>query len=227
MDDHNSDEFLWGYAVSQEQFGGNSTRDPATLVRCVKSGLLNSSYQQAARASLWPVVTTLLDNDLIRKHGLPPKASRSGKSGKKIMRQPSQQLDPRDAQDILTDFLTPVLRHTHEHLRNCHGFSPECKLRVIMTVPVVGTWSPQSSRILQTSIEDAFLANNMAGEENENLKGVFIIHEPEAAANYIMAATDCALSVSLQTLHRNLMITNECRLATQLWWWMQAEERLM
>jgi hypothetical protein len=174
------------------------------------------------------VVIGLLDRNLIRKYGIPPKIRKPGKPSKKAaLSQPeAKQLDPRDAQDILTDFLTRVLQHTHEHLKSCHGFSPLCKLRVIFTVPVVGSWLPQSSRILQTSIEDAILATKMAGDDNQNLSNVFIIHEPEAAANYIMAATDCVLAVSSKSNPRQLD-ANSCRLEIQSWWLMQAEGRLM
>jgi len=176
MDDGPSIDFYWGFAV-WTHLAANSTRSKLTLVKHAKSRLLASAYSQVISASLDSTFNELLKRKLIRKRGkrnIP---------------------DARDAEDVFVDFLTPAFRHAKQYLIDHHRYSDEDPIRVMMTVPVPTLWSPQSSRVLQSAIETSIRAAELAGPQNQNMERFYIISEPEAAAIYLVAATNCALVV--------------------------------
>jgi len=58
---------------------------------------------------------------------------------------------------------------------------------------IVAAGTPQSSRILQSSMQLALRATNFGALKNGSIDNLFIISEPEAAATYLMAATKSML----------------------------------
>jgi hypothetical protein len=174
MDDDESTLFLWGYAVSYQQYVANTTRNPLGLVKCAKSKLLGTEYTEEDRTRIVPILDELIRRNIIQRYGEKPGV-----------------FDPQDVQDVITDFLTQLFIHTKNQLIILHGFSDACSVQFVMTVPTI--WSPQSSRILQTCMESAIRASGFGRLGHGCIDNLFIISEPEAAATYLMAATKTML----------------------------------
>lgn len=168
LDDDQSTQFLWGYAVPYQQYSANTARDPLGLVKRPKTLLLDTAYTQQDRTKLLPVIGELMRRNVIRRKGV------------------KGEYNTHDVEDIITDFLTEVFLHTKAQLRILDGFTDKCPVQFVMTVPTF--WSPQSSRILQNCMSRAIKASKFGSLGHGCVDNLFIISEPEAAATYLMAA---------------------------------------
>lgn len=103
-------------------------------------------------------------------------------------------------QDVITDFLTKVFQHTKEQLTLLEGYTTACPVEFVLTVPTI--WSPKSSRVMQAAMESAILLSGFGTLQNGGVNNLFIVPEPEAAATYLLAASNdmlvCILSVSIE-----------------------------
>jgi hypothetical protein len=156
----------------------NTSRDHIGLVRHAKSRLLDTSYTENDRLKLDPQLQALIDKGIIRRYGK------------------EDSIESRDVQDVIADFLAKVFEHTKSQLTLLHGFSDRCPVQFVITVPTI--WSPQSSRILQASMQDALEIVEFGLGNEGVIKDLFIISEPEAAATYIIQANSSKLLVNLQ-----------------------------
>jgi len=156
MDSDASTDYLWGYAVPYQRYVANTSRSPIGLVQHAKSKLLETPYTKQDRKVLGPVIDELIRRNIIRKFGKKNTPS-----------------DPRDIQDVITDFLIKILAHTKEQLELLEDFSNLCEVQFVLTVPTI--WSPQSSRVLQTAMEAAVWATKFGALNHGGIDNLFII----------------------------------------------------
>lgn len=185
---------------------GNTNRDQLCLIKHAKSNLLETAYTEQDRSILGTKLDALINKDIIRKYG-------------KI----NSPVGPRDTQDVIADFLTKVFEHTKQQLSLLHGFSDQCPVQFVLTVPTM--WSTQSSRILQAAMQDSLRATEFGVESKGAIENLFIISEPEAAATYIIKASAKVLVSS--HLEKLLHYTNSIRSEKPLSFWTAAGEQSM
>ncbi|QSZ36109.1 hypothetical protein DSL72_007234 [Monilinia vaccinii-corymbosi] len=172
MEDELSVDFLWGYDVPYQIYKANSTRSQRRLVKRAKLMLVETEYTNEDRKGLRRTFTGLLKEGTIRRHG------------KKFKTEP----DMWDAVDPISDYLVKVLQHTKEQLKLLHGFTDQTPVDFVMTVPTV--WSPEASRVLQTSVKAAIQATTFGMPCSATADNVFIISEPEAAATFLLESSE-------------------------------------
>jgi hypothetical protein len=166
LDSDDSPEFLWGYAVPNQMFCENTTRDVKRHIERAKLMLVNTPYTQKGRNSLRHKINRLISQGLIRKFGK------------------RDQDDVRDVRDIITDFLIKVLEHIKDQLIIHEGFTEEWEVEFVITVPTA--WSSNSSRIMGAVMESAIAATGFGSLKNGSVDNLFIIPEPEAAATWML-----------------------------------------
>lgn len=170
MDGEHSTTFLWGYDVPYQRFVAHSNRNESRLIRRPKLMLVKSAHTKEDRLLLRPVLDRLIENRIIRKF-----------SAKGV---PSV----RDVQDVISDFLIQVLRHTKKQLVKNEHFTSECPVSFVLTVPSI--WCANSSRVLQFAMDTAIKATGFCTLENGSIDDLFIVSEPEAAATYLLGDSD-------------------------------------
>ncbi|KAB8293932.1 hypothetical protein EYC80_009405 [Monilinia laxa] len=168
MEDELFVDFLWGYGVPYQIYKANSTRSQRRLVKRAKLMLVETEYTNEDRKGLRGTFTSLLKEGLIRRHG----------------RRSKTESDMWDAVDPISDYLVKVLQHTKEQLKFLHGFTDQTPVDFVMTVPTV--WSPEASRVLQTSVKAAIQATALGRPGGTTADNIFFISEPEAAATFLL-----------------------------------------
>jgi len=165
-----STEYIWGYDVFNERYLEVTNRDAHTRIERCKSMLVRSKYTQGDRDVLRASLNHLLELKVIRKYGK--------------LHVPI----PRDIQDVISDFLTPVLAHTGQQLIQFAGLTEQCPVSFVITVPVI--WSPHSSRVFQYAMEDAIRHSGFGDLRDGQIDNLYITTEPEAAATYLLATAN-------------------------------------
>ncbi|KAJ8062988.1 hypothetical protein OCU04_008233 [Sclerotinia nivalis] len=168
MKDELSVDFLWGYEVPYQVYKSNSTRSQRRLVKRAKLMLVETEYTNEDRKGLRGTFTGLLKEGIIRRHG------------KRSKTEPNMW----DAVDPISDYLVKVLQHTKKQLKLLHGFTDQTPVDFVMTVPTV--WSPEASRVLQTSVKAAIQATTFGKPWGTTADNIFLISEPEAAATFLL-----------------------------------------
>lgn len=172
MEDELSVDFLWGYGVPYQMYKANSTRSQRRLVKRAKLMLVETEYTNEDRKVLRGTLTGLLKEGIIRRHGKRSKA----------------EPDMWDAIDPISDYLVKVLQHTKEQLKLLHRFTDQTPVDFVMTVPTV--WSPEASRVLQTSVKAAVQATTFGKPGGTTADNIFLISEPEAAATFLLESSE-------------------------------------
>lgn len=165
-----SDKFLWGYQALYQQFAADPARDEVRHIARPKLMLVSSEYTRADRERLRPQLDSLISGGFIRKF-----------KHKKTQ-------DPRDVQDVITDFMIEVFKHTKLQLTENAGYTPACPVSFVLTVPVI--WCPRSSRVLQYAVEAAIGATGFGTLNHGSVDNIFIINEPEAAATFLLGKSN-------------------------------------
>jgi hypothetical protein len=147
----------------------NIARNKNRLVKLSKLLLVDTPYTADGKTHLRPILSHLKRQHIIQQD-----------------------------QDVFTDFLVEVFRHTKQ-LADCHGFFHHFPVEFVITVPTV--WSQKASRILQAAVESAIGLFGFGMLENGSVKDLFIISEPEAAATFLLAK-DCFGARSLVPYHQ-------------------------
>ncbi|KAF8853665.1 hypothetical protein BDZ45DRAFT_628746 [Acephala macrosclerotiorum] len=169
-----SDKYLWGYQALYQQFAADPTRDSIRHIARPKLMLVSSEYTNADRERLRPQLDSLISGGFIRKF-----------NHKKTQ-------DPRDVQDVITDFMIEVFKHTKLQLTENGGYTPKCPVSFVLTVPVI--WSQRSSRVLQYAVEAAIGATGFGTLDHGGVDNLFIINEPEAAAAFLLGKSNDMLA---------------------------------
>ncbi|KAF1849715.1 uncharacterized protein K460DRAFT_360566 [Cucurbitaria berberidis CBS 394.84] len=87
--------------------------------------------------------------------------------------------------DIYAHYLTHLLRHTKEQLLLSNELKPEMFVQFVLCVPA--KWPMNACRIMQNALEEAVQESGLAERANCSLHDLFLISEPEAAAECILA----------------------------------------
>ncbi|KAL2137237.1 hypothetical protein VTI74DRAFT_6448 [Chaetomium olivicolor] len=92
----------------------------------------------------------------------------------------------KDPRDVITDFLTCLLRHAKSELESA-GFDDSYKLETVLCVPAI--WSQKACRDMQTAMAKAMGQAGFQGVDvqNNSIENLFIVSEPEAAAAFVLA----------------------------------------
>ena len=180
LDGNESNTFLWGYEVPYQRYRASTDRDENRLIERPKLMLVNSKHTRDDRERLRPRLDHLIEAGIIRKHG------------KNVP-------DVRDVQDVITDFLIEVFKHTMQQLVENEGFTQDSLVSFVLTVPVI--WSPRSSRVLQEAVEAAIEATGFGTLGHGSVDNLFIIAEPEAAATFLLGSShDMLVSTPLYSI---------------------------
>jgi hypothetical protein len=151
--------FQWGYGVHEaSRYPGTHSDEHKKPLGRFKLLLDASPLTDKIRNDLTPTLESLKTNRIIN-----------------------------DKLDVITDFLTCLLRHTKSELK-LKGYNDEYGIEMVMCVPAI--WSERACRQMQRSMS---LAVGRAGfsnlrTENNSIENLFIVSEPEAAAAYTLAA---------------------------------------
>jgi molecular chaperone DnaK (HSP70) len=99
--------------------------------------------------------------------------------------------------DVIDDYLTELLKHTRTHIE-AKGWNPTIPTEFVICVPAL--WPSKACRIMQAAmgkaVQNAGLRDAQHGEE---LKDLFIVSEPEAAATCIFKENRERITVSSES----------------------------
>jgi len=96
--------------------------------------------------------------------------------------------------DIYTHFLTHLLKHTKEQLIVSRRLRPDMVIQFVLCVPA--KWPVRGCRTMQTALEEAIIAADFTGSAGSSVQNIFMISEPEAAAECILTEARSELFVS-------------------------------
>ncbi|KAH7310909.1 hypothetical protein B0I35DRAFT_397312 [Stachybotrys elegans] len=95
----------------------------------------------------------------------------------------------RKPEHVIADFLTCLLKHTQSELLK-EGFDSTWRKEVVLSVPAI--WTQKACREMQTCLAMAMNNAQFHGVDvqNNHIENLFIVSEPEAAAEHILTAHD-------------------------------------
>jgi len=96
--------------------------------------------------------------------------------------------------DIYTHFLTHLLKHTKYQLETGNKLLPGMYVQYVLCVPA--KWPVRACRIMQTALEEAIIQGGLSTSTDSSVQNLFMISEPEAAAECILAEADSEILVS-------------------------------
>lgn len=156
--DDDSTSFRWGYGV-HEAWGMHATHaDPSNQALSRFKLLLDDSQTtQAIRTQLAHTLDHLKTRKIIGRH-----------------------------YDVITDFLTCLMRHTKSELWSA-GFDERYRVEIVLCVPAI--WTQKACRVMQVALARAMKQANFDGVhvQNDSIENLFIVSEPEAAAAFVLA----------------------------------------
>ncbi|KEF55828.1 uncharacterized protein A1O9_08579 [Exophiala aquamarina CBS 119918] len=87
---------------------------------------------------------------------------------------------------ILQDYLTRLLNHARSVLRENSGLNDHSELEFVLCVPV--SWSESACRIMHDAMARAIQNCRLESLEENVISNLFIVSEPEAAAQFVLAS---------------------------------------
>jgi hypothetical protein len=96
--------------------------------------------------------------------------------------------------DVYTDYLTHLLRHAKEQLLLSKDLRSDMLVQFVLCVPA--KWPMNACRIMQLALEKAVKEVGLGEQAEGSIHNLFMISEPEAAAECILAETTSELFVS-------------------------------
>ena len=96
--------------------------------------------------------------------------------------------------DIYRHYLTHLLNHTKEQLLSSHELQQNTLIEFVLCVPA--KWPVTACRVMQTALEEAVKEVGLSKNAEDDVCNLFMISEPEAAAECILAEAGCKLYVS-------------------------------
>jgi hypothetical protein len=99
----------------------------------------------------------------------------------------------RHESDIYTDYLTHLLRHTKTQLLLSNDLRPNMLFQFVLCVPA--KWPTSGCRTMQVALEKAVTAAELDERADQGVHDMFMISEPEAAAECILAETNSGILV--------------------------------
>ncbi|CAN9285841.1 unnamed protein product [Alternaria alternata] len=93
--------------------------------------------------------------------------------------------------DIYRHYLTHLLNHTKEQLLSSHELQQNMLIEFVLCVPA--KWPVTACRVMQTALEEAVKEVGLSKNAEDDVCNLFMISEPEAAAECILAEAGCKL----------------------------------
>ena len=98
----------------------------------------------------------------------------------------------RDA-DIYRHFLGHLLRHTKEQLQQSNQLHQHTVLQFVLCMPA--KWPGNACQVMQTALEEAVSDVGLSGNATNDVCNLFLVSEPEAAAECILAEASSEIYV--------------------------------
>jgi hypothetical protein len=95
--------------------------------------------------------------------------------------------------DTIADFLSHLLRHTKNCLSIDKAYTESSRVDFVLCVPAI--WSSKALRKMQVAMIKAAAQSGFGTMRNGCIEDLFIVSEPEAAAECLLASEDTALQV--------------------------------
>ena len=158
--------YAWGFGVQRRFEDPDSKRYQNRRIRRSKLLLDRSDLTKGIRDELRGTLRTLRNRRLIKKD-----------------------------EDIISDYLERLFRHTRVQLTKRHGFNHGSALEFVLCVPAM--WKSKAVRKMQTAMEKAITKSGFGSVTNGSIEDLFIVSEPEAAAAFLLERTD-SVEVNVQ-----------------------------
>ena len=107
--------------------------------------------------------------------------------------------------DVYRHYLKHLLGHTKDQLLSSNELQQNMLIEFVLCVPA--KWAVTACRVMQTAREEAVKEIGFSENAEQDVCNLFMISEPEAAAECILAETKCELYVSFSD-HRDLLADN-------------------
>jgi hypothetical protein len=107
--------------------------------------------------------------------------------------------------DIYKHFLTHLLEHTKEQLQFSNELQEDMVIQFVLCVPA--KWPTNACRIMQAALEEAVKDVGLSRNAEDDVCNLFIISEPEAAAECILAETTDGIYVRFSSWHEFRCLT--------------------
>ncbi|KAK2601847.1 hypothetical protein QQS21_004630 [Conoideocrella luteorostrata] len=157
MSDPSDDLFRWGYQV-HELWSIPSTHSDSSTQPLSRFKLLldSSAVTQTLREKVQATVNELKRQRIVK-----------------------------ESTNIIADFLTHLLKHTQDELRN-QGFDDSYRKEIVLCVPAI--WTQKACRHMQTCLAIVMKRSCFQGVDvqNNSIENLFIVSEPEAAAAFVL-----------------------------------------
>jgi hypothetical protein len=102
--------------------------------------------------------------------------------------------------DIYKHYLTHLLDHTKEQLLSSNDLQQDMPIEFVLCVPA--KWPITACRVMQTALEEAVKDVGLSKNAEDDVCNLFMISEPEAAAECILAEAGSELYVSFSDHQR-------------------------
>jgi hypothetical protein len=96
--------------------------------------------------------------------------------------------------EVYKHFLSHLLKHTKDQLMATNELKPHMYIQFVLCVPA--KWPTRACRIMQTALEEAVIEAAISDSAEKSVQNMFMISEPEAAAECILAEARSELYVS-------------------------------
>nr|KMM71950.1 Hsp70-like protein [Coccidioides posadasii RMSCC 3488] len=87
--------------------------------------------------------------------------------------------------DLIADFLTKLFSHTKHQMRRQYQYEGTESIKFVLCIPAI--WSQKACRVMQTAMTTALQRVEFITEAFHDVDNLLIVHEPEAAAFYVLA----------------------------------------
>jgi hypothetical protein len=150
LENDGANGIIWGYEIQKKLKASDMDHSPYERVERFKLLLDNSPTTKQVRDKLNPILKRLKNMGTIGTD-----------------------------EDVISDYLTRLFRHTKDQLTRYHSLSESASIEHVLCVPNV--WSAASTRKMQKAMEQAIHNSGLGAMED-----LFIVAEPEAAAAYVL-----------------------------------------
>ena len=160
------DKHLWGYSVLDELEDEDTNCDRNKHVSRSKLLLDDSQITAVLREKIKATIQELKAEGLIK-----------------------------ESQEVISDFLTHLLRHTREQLIRIHGYTDIDSVELVLCVPAM--WTQKACLTMQSALGTAAQESGFGKVTNGAIDNLFIVSEPEAAASWVIRSFDSELNACL------------------------------
>jgi hypothetical protein len=96
--------------------------------------------------------------------------------------------------DVFVDYLQRLLGHTKNELIRMDDYNEQMPIEFVLCIPAV--WPAKACRVMQSALKTAVQESGLGKLSSNTLENLFIMSEPEAAANCVLAEDSNDIYVS-------------------------------